>query len=151
MSEQTAPAAPEPPALGWSQIEARAFNAVLPALRGVGEWLPLSARRAVAAAVLAELKPELDRLAEYENRITWHTTCGSCARILDSSILDSSIRETERAEQAEAAIERVRRLATLIRAGAPWTANHDTLADHILAALDEPATTRATEARHDAG
>lgn len=36
------------------------------------------------------------RLADYENRITWDTTCASCARILDSSI-----RETERANQAE--------------------------------------------------
>ncbi|MGW0920137.1 hypothetical protein ACWD3J_14105 [Streptomyces sp. NPDC002755] len=40
---------------GWSQIQARAFNAVQPALRKAGEWLPLSARRAVANAVLAEL------------------------------------------------------------------------------------------------
>lgn len=49
---------------GWTQLEARAFNAVLPALRQAGEWLPLSARRAVAKAVLAELKPELDDLAQ---------------------------------------------------------------------------------------
>ena len=48
---------------GWTQLEARAFNAVLPALRQAGEWLPLSARRAVAKAVLAELKPELAALA----------------------------------------------------------------------------------------
>jgi hypothetical protein len=87
----------------WTPYEARAFNAVLPALREAGEWLPLTARRAVARAVLAELKPELAALADYENRITWHTTCSSCARILDSSI-----RETERAEQAVAAIARVR-------------------------------------------
>lgn len=46
--------------------------------------------------VIRTLKPELDRLADYENRITWDTTCGSCARILDSSI-----RETERRERAE--------------------------------------------------
>jgi hypothetical protein len=39
----------------WTQLEARAFNAVLPALREVGEWLPLSARRKVARAVLAEI------------------------------------------------------------------------------------------------
>lgn len=47
-------------------------------------------------AVHAAFQPELDRLADYENRITWHTSCGSCARVLDSAI-----RETERAEQAE--------------------------------------------------
>ncbi|MEU4051300.1 hypothetical protein AB0F09_19135 [Streptomyces olivaceus] len=57
---------PEPvTALPWTQLEARAFNAVLPALRGAGEWLPLSARRAVARAVLAELQPELGRLDRY--------------------------------------------------------------------------------------
>lgn len=52
------------------------------------------------------------KVADYENRITWETNCGSCARILDSAI-----RETERAERAEAAlaeargqIERVRKV-----------------------------------------
>ncbi|MFH9812527.1 hypothetical protein ACH4NO_18265 [Streptomyces olivaceus] len=54
--------APTPP---WSPLEARAFNSVLPALREAGEWLPLSARRAVARAVLAELQPELGRLDRY--------------------------------------------------------------------------------------
>lgn len=47
----------------WKRLEARAFNAVLPALRGCGERLPLSARRVVAKAVLAELRPELAALA----------------------------------------------------------------------------------------
>jgi hypothetical protein len=42
------------------------------------------------------------KVADYENRITWHTTCGSCARTLDSGI-----RETERAERAEAAIREI--------------------------------------------
>jgi hypothetical protein len=88
---------------GWTQLEARAFNAVGPAVRDAGQWLSLSARRAVANAVLAELEPELDALAEYEHTINWMTTCTSCARILDSCI-----RETERAERAEAAIARVR-------------------------------------------
>ncbi|MFF8590006.1 hypothetical protein ACF061_00960 [Streptomyces sp. NPDC015220] len=86
-------------AASWNRLEARAFNAVLPALRDAGEWLPLSARRKVANAVLAELKRELDALAEYENAINWMTTCTSCARVLDASI-----RELERAERAEAAL-----------------------------------------------
>ncbi|MDH6224324.1 hypothetical protein [Streptomyces sp. MJP52] len=43
-------------------LEARAFNAVQPALHKAGQWLPMSARRAVANAVLAELAPELDAL-----------------------------------------------------------------------------------------
>ncbi|MEU7416731.1 hypothetical protein [Streptomyces antibioticus] len=95
----------------WTQIEARAFNAVLPALRAAGEWLPLTARRAVANAVLTELKRELDALADYENRLTWHTTCEACARILDSSI-----RETERRERAENALARVRKACDSVRA-----------------------------------
>jgi hypothetical protein len=57
----------------------------------------------VRDAVLAAIRPVWDRLAEYENTINWMTTCTGCARILDSCI-----RETERAERAEAAIERVR-------------------------------------------
>lgn len=42
------------------------------------------------------LRDGLDRLAEYENTINWMTSCTSCARILDSCI-----RETERANEAE--------------------------------------------------
>ncbi|MCX5000920.1 hypothetical protein [Streptomyces longwoodensis] len=42
------------------------------------------------------------KVADYENRITWHTTCASCARVLDSAI-----RETERAERAEAELRRM--------------------------------------------
>jgi hypothetical protein len=46
------------------------------------------------------------KVADYENRITWHTTCASCARILDSSI-----RETERAVKAEAELKALGRAA----------------------------------------
>ncbi|MER5653471.1 hypothetical protein ABT076_10690 [Streptomyces sp. NPDC002131] len=63
---------------------------------------PIECSHEAALGELAELR---SRLADYENRITWETTCGSCARVLDSSI-----RETERAERAEAAVARVRRL-----------------------------------------
>lgn len=52
------------PSGGWTPFEARAFTAVGPAVQAAGQWLPLSARRAVARAVLAELKPELDALTE---------------------------------------------------------------------------------------
>lgn len=55
-----------------------------------------------ADAAIAAVQPELDRLADYENRITWETSCGACARVLDSSI-----KETERAEKAEAALREV--------------------------------------------
>lgn len=89
----------------------------------------------IARATEAEAK-----VLDYENRITWHTTCESCARILDSSI-----RETERAVKAEAAVERVRSLLP------PAEFDHDqTLAihpSHIRTALDEPgpAATQATD------
>lgn len=42
------------------------------------------------------------KLAEYENAISWHTSCTSCAKVLDSAYA-----ETIRREQAEA------KLATL--------------------------------------
>ena len=40
-----------------------------------------------------------------------------------------------------AAIDRVRAVAALIEAGAPWTANHDETAARIRAALDGTAQT----------
>lgn len=184
---------------GWTQLEARAFNAVLPALREAGEWLPLSARRAVARAVLAATQAQVDleefeygcpdcsqpitvgkraehrcdepeqsprttvnnpsasgdtardvlrdeivkavteemhsgegpsgsipriadailavrdremeqlraKITEIDHIINWHTTCASCARILDSSY-----RETVRAETAE---QQRDQLAALVR------------------------------------
>lgn len=50
----------------------------------------------------------------------------------------------QRVEQAEAANTRVRALATRIRQGAaPWTANDDDIADHIVAALDGDQTPAA--------
>jgi hypothetical protein len=64
--------------------------------------LPIEQRRDLADTALTALKRELDALAEYENTINWMTTCTSCARILDSSI-----RETERAERAEAELARL--------------------------------------------
>ncbi|GGW15801.1 hypothetical protein GCM10018980_51490 [Streptomyces capoamus] len=80
------------------------------------------------------------QLADYENRIIWHSTCESCARTLDSAI-----RETERAERAEAAIARVRTLAeqwqASVRPGEPHPA-----AAAILAALNQPESAAATEA-----
>jgi len=63
-----------------------------------------------------------------------------------------------RTAELEAALTRVRALAARIRQGAPWTANADDTAAHILAALDEPApasvsgpaATQATEAEKTA-
>jgi hypothetical protein len=57
----------------------------------------------LADAVMAApaLRVRLDLLAEYENAITWNTSCLACSRTLDASI-----RDHDRAERAEAAIER---------------------------------------------
>lgn len=60
----------QPATQPWTQLEARAFNAVLPALREAGEWLPLTARRKVARAVPAELQSELDGPADDESELT---------------------------------------------------------------------------------
>jgi hypothetical protein len=142
-AEREAQAAVDP---AWDTLRARAFNAVQPALRQAGEWLPLSARRAVADAVLAELKRELDAFAEYEGAINWMTTCTSCARVLDSAYA-----ETVRAERAEATIGRVRKLgAELFVDGATHT--HRAIGRQILNALQAPGdgeTTPADEARLD--
>ncbi|MFE9432888.1 hypothetical protein [Streptomyces sp. NPDC006640] len=95
-------------------------RAVLPACSD-----PIECSHEAALGELAELRA---RVADYENRITWETTCGSCARILDSSI-----RETERAERAEAAVVRVRRL-------------HDRLATETELASPDDRITRADAA-----
>ncbi|MFJ2630887.1 hypothetical protein ACIO6U_02835 [Streptomyces sp. NPDC087422] len=52
---------------------------------------------ALADAVLAVVQPHLDELADYRNRITWETTCGEHARLLDACRAAE-----ERAEKAEA-------------------------------------------------
>jgi hypothetical protein len=54
-----------------------------------------------------DLRREYDaleaRIAEYENAITWDTTCLNCSQLLDRSIFDH-----ERAERAEAALRELR-------------------------------------------
>lgn len=62
----------------------------------------LSAAEVVAVhnAVVAERDALLIKVADYENCITWDTTCTNCAHLLDASIADH-----ERAEQAHALAE----------------------------------------------
>lgn len=60
--------------------------------------------RADAAEV--ERDAALARIADYENRITWDTTCGNCARLLDASIKD--FERAERAENRFAEVEAAR-------------------------------------------
>lgn len=85
---------------------------------------------------LAEAEQTRARLAEYENAVNWHTTCTSCARILDSCYA-----ETVRAEKAEAAVDRVRHaLDEMCREPHP---NHDHLCPEdvrrdVLKVIDEP-------------
>ena len=81
-------------------------NAIAAAQRGEPIILNLNEADDLAVAVLTELGRELDAFAEYENTINWMTTCTSCARVLDSSI-----RETERAERAEAELAALRTVA----------------------------------------
>ncbi|UPZ27698.1 hypothetical protein MUK60_07600 [Streptomyces sp. LRE541] len=85
---------------------------------------------AVADAEQAELRA---RLADYENRITWHTTCGSCARILDSSI-----QATEQTEAYRLALSEALGLGT----GAPWDAIQERAAE-LAAAVPSAPTSRA--------
>jgi hypothetical protein len=83
-----------------SQRYADAISAVLDKPNGIAY------RGTLPAALLAVRDEELERLralvAHYENTINWHTTCHNCA-----AILDSSIKDTERAEKAEASNARV--------------------------------------------
>jgi hypothetical protein len=63
---------------------------------------------------------EVDRLQaridDYENRITWDTTCGNCARLLDASI-----RDYERAEQATVEVDTLRaKIERVIAAARGW-------------------------------
>jgi hypothetical protein len=81
----------------------------------------------------ARLREGIARLAEYEHTINWHTTCTGCARILDSCI-----RETERAEKAETA------LACIAAIAEEYPAGIDTAL--ILEALPD-----AAKPRHDDG
>ncbi|WP_336214466.1 hypothetical protein [Nonomuraea sp. LPB2021202275-12-8] len=61
-------------------------------------------------AALRDLETAKALVANYENGITWHTTCNNCA-----TLLDSSYAETVRAERAEA------RLALVDQAHQPIT------------------------------
>lgn len=109
----------------WNTLRARAFNAVQPALRQAGEWLPLSARRAVADAVLAELKPEIDFWAEAAARAAKERDT-ACAALNRLSNLADRIDDECAAEEAEDGLT-------------PYQGGRLDTARHIHAALDPPA------------
>lgn len=73
----------------------QAVRKALPLLAAEGTW-DETARVAVEAAAPVLLQVTRDRLAELEHAIDWQTSCTACARMLDASIHDH-----ERAEQAE--------------------------------------------------
>lgn len=73
----------------------------------------------------------LRRVAELENVITWDTTCGNCAKLLDASYT-----ETVRAEKAEALVQRVREV-TPPKPAAGWQATYyDGWGDALAAVTD---------------
>jgi hypothetical protein len=73
----------------------------------------------------------LKRLLELENALTWETTCLSCAEVLDSSI-----KETERAEKAEAVLQRVREQAVVWAAADTGSVSY--VSRELLRLLDGP-------------
>lgn len=85
----------EPPPIR-QQLQAVAFNAVLPALEKHGEWLRLTARRTIANAVLEAIEGQLD-IGEAE---AW---CKTCRRVWDGA-------RHQCESDAEAAVARVRAL-----------------------------------------
>lgn len=75
--------------------------------REIRKTLPVLDARDTAAIAMVPVRPVLEaqaeeiarlreKVASYENAITWNTSCTSCA-----TVLDSSIAATFRAEQAE--------------------------------------------------
>jgi hypothetical protein len=65
--------------------------------------------------------------------------CPTCGRGDATPTVTDWEQQRQRADQADAAVARVRQLAARIRQGAPWTANDDTIADRIETALQDPA------------
>jgi regulator of sirC expression with transglutaminase-like and TPR domain len=129
-------------------------NAIAAAQRGEPVILNMSEADDLAVAVLTELSRELDAFAEYENAINWMTTCTSCARVLDSSI-----RETERAERAEATVARIAALADEHPAGIDTALIHEALDQdreatayaRTVNAPPSPETCAAIKARLESG
>lgn len=134
-AEATEPA--EAASAPWTQLEARAFNAVQPALREAGEWLPLSARRKVAQAVLAEI---LGTVEAGTDTATW--TAVRAIQLMSEA--------GQQRDEAQAALARVQRLLDSGPIG--------TCCDYLLrAALQTeqskpaPTATEATEPREHCG
>lgn len=92
------------------------------------------------AALLAVRDEEMEtlraRLLDYENTLSWETSCLNCA-----AILDASVKETERAETAEAEVESLReriasseralnRVISLAKSMREWCSPHGVATDY---------------------
>jgi hypothetical protein len=135
--------------LNPEQMPRRILNAVAACYGGDDHDQPATQHCTVSVAEMFLLRlldearagsaPELARLAELENALNWGTTCTSCA-----AVLDSAIRETNRAETAEVqlaqAVAALTRLALDERMTEPGVADlHDEIAamrEHAAGALD---------------
>lgn len=72
-----------------------------------------------ADVVLAEMRPEVERLAEYENAINWYTDCLNCSRLLDSAVAADE-RAGKAEQELQAAIRGIGRLANERGAALEW-------------------------------
>lgn len=114
--------AAEPPPIR-QQLQAVAFNAVLPALEKHGEWLRLTARRTIANDVLAAIEEHLD-IGEAE---AW---CKTCRRVWDGARHQCESDAEQRLAQVHALAERWQ---GVMRAGETNPA-----ATQIFAIIDQP-------------
>jgi hypothetical protein len=105
--------------LWHAEVRARALKPRDPA-KDAAESTLWKHFRLIVERVEAERDAALAKLREYDNTINWNTTCTSCA-----AVLDSSIRETERAERAESAADRVRALHQHRKARNPFGVEYD--------------------------
>lgn len=115
-----------------------------------GNWeMDLQSGRDFAAAYVAAARALLGDAPNYtETKLMFDVKIAECPETYTLVVQrhapgvltphEARVQAERRAERAEAAIERVRHVAALIEAAAPWTANHDVTAQRIRAALDQP-------------
>ena len=105
-------------------------------------WEDHPGQHAACDAAIAGLRVRAEaaeaRLLELEGAITWNTSCTSCSRVLDSAYA-----ETVRREQAEARLERLRKLGLECRELAA-----DGMPVYAAVATDILAITGTEEAGH---
>lgn len=146
MTDETSPEPAPAPTEAQQFAEAtHALQTIINGVRGVagGEQPGTDAelQRQLAAAIAALGKSEAENAA-------LRARLADAARGVDAAHQQRRAAENE-AVRLRSELARVRNLAALIRAGAPWAANRDNLADRLFAELDgqQPAPgTIATQA-----